>query len=523
MTAFQFPGLGTRTMNPQPGVYINNGQFWSNIGFFLPITVAAENLANDRDYWPYDRIVLAPRIGRDFTDGFGAFCYQRDRIFQNGTAGWVEVHQCVSQENLLDFGVHTGLYKMFGKDGRAYVAGMYPGAGAGEVGGVSYQLESGVWQSQVSQVGVKFTGCTWPLSHRGRLWLATEGNVYRFDPVDMTTDVIPGPTDLAIDKRDKMISMGGRIFLCGRQSGTNRQYLWEYIGGWVGRGALIPGTGGLAAYSSGAGGEWGYIQDYAAVYVIWYSGSRTVMRGTIYHSVAQIQLDDTEFLGPITFTDRSPETSPIYAGAGTPQNDAVVYCAQEADAAPASSTGNTIYANFGDDLISGAAPFALVKDSYRWAGTNAPWSNLSGNSAAQVSYTSNVWGLQDGILFNTDKIVVYKIERDDAAAPGAVRIYYWAFQSTPGLQSVRIYMKDYSDTGPFGRRGTKIPLQVGTPIATSSGTINVGQKRVDDVPTLLAGSDQFITWDRVADFGEEVDGDVYLNLLMIAAILMPPI
>ena len=531
MAQYQWAGLGSRLAAATPGVYINNAQFWSNVGFFpaLPAGALGENSANSAAYWPYDRIVFSPSAADiRFDYGFGAYCYQQDVIYRNsdalGSALWTPMHTCNSQDTALDSGVHTGLYTLFGRDGYAYVAGMYAGAGATEVGGVSSRRDLGTWNSAVTDVGAKFTGCTYPLTHRGRLWLATQGSVYAFDPATLEVLRYAGPSNLNSDPRDKLFSIAGRLFLVGTVGIINRMNVWEFAGGsWIDHGQL-PGAN--ASWRGGAGSEWGILQSFNAVYVIWGTGGQVVPRGTVYHSVAEIVATAPELGSALTFTNYTADTAPLFIVPPYNVNTSLVVCAQESDAAPASSTGNTIWCSPG---IGGANPFSQAQESFRWAGTNAPFTRLNGNRTSEASYTSSSYGLQDTILYNNFKVTPFRVRPADDVKAGAVRIDFWAFGPGPTTQSVRLYLRDRSDPGLFGIRGTKIPVTPATPLAPEDGppptgtgaTLNAAQKRIDNVQVAQAGLSYTFVWDRVADLGDDPGTDVYLNLLMADPGLIP--
>lgn len=509
----QWPALGPQSTNPVPGVYINNAQAWSNVGFYPATSIAGENAPNDVNYYPYDRIIHVPRIGRDFSNGWGAWLYQRDRILQNGSAGWTDVHMCTGQQTFNDFQNHSGLYSVFGTDGKLYVCGFYPGNGANEVGTVRLDVETGAWSSTLhNTVNIRFSATTYPIQHRGQLVWAARGVMWRYDPVNDDLDEITLP-DGHLDFRDKLFSLGKRLFLAARHS-TGAMRVYEYYGGWYQHASL-------RNWNPNNGADFGVMIDFGEASLIYFDGPRALPGGTTFFTHYTISVSGPGFLSPLVITDVTDATSPLSFGL-VPNANSTVYCAQDADDNPTVSTGNTIFVGLGN-----ANPYQSTREPFRYAGSNARWTDLMGSIPGSISYTSARYGLGDTLLNNTNKNVCFRVSRADNVKAGALRFDYWAFSTAPGTdQAVRIYFRDRSVAGAFGRLGTKLPLQAGTIIDfdAGGGTLNAAERRVEGVPTLLAGAAHYLVWDVVADLGEDSDpSDLYANLLMNNPLLLPPL
>jgi hypothetical protein len=147
----------------------------------LPGSAAAENTALNTSYRAYDRTVTVfPRFG----SGGSIHVWQGEKIFTlEGT--FLLKHTVTGMQNVLDFGVHTGLYVVADPTGHVYVCGLYPGANAGETGWVKWDQRTDTWTSGI------ITGTTKPTGNRmspcvvyqGELVHTTNGVATFFDPV----------------------------------------------------------------------------------------------------------------------------------------------------------------------------------------------------------------------------------------------------------------------------------------------------------------------------------------------------
>lgn len=502
MAAFQWPGLNVRASNPTPGTYFNNGTQWSNVGFFGAMTGAgAENTGLATDHWPYDRIVHVPVLGDDYANTLGALAYQQDDIWKrdNGTGNWSIAHTTTNQSSAKDYGVHTGLYFMAGRDNQAYVCGIYAGSVATEVGAVIYDVENGTWSSFTQDVGGQFSACTIAYPFRGLLYLSTGGTIYVLNPATAEFTTFSGPRT---DDRDKFFSLANRLFLTTKNS-TNLE-IYEIQG--FSHSSVLGLSGGLGI---SAAGDYGVLQQPDAAYVIWQT------LGTTGTHVCEITTSSYAPLSPITISDISTTVRPILAS-GPTDVDLVCYVAHDADSAPALSIQPRIYLM---EVDGAGDPYSKVKAAYTWNGNSSPMSRTAvpgNNVQPNVSYTSALFGLADTLYYTDNKIVVYKMESAESVVAGGVRIYFWMFGSSSPL-SIRLYYQDI-----LSNTGAKVPLEPATLAAFSSGSYNSGQKRLDNLVNSNTGAAHNIVWDRVADVGSR-QNTVGLNILMNSVGAMPVI
>lgn len=516
MAAFEWPGLNPLVAAGRPGIYISGGLGFTDVGVFsIATTLAAENTADSFAYYPYDRIALATRAGVNWFSNpggeWGAWLYHQNEIRRNDGTDWPIVHVTTGQENLLDYGIHTGLYQVWGSDGVAYLVGMYPGANAGEVGAVRYNYETGAWDSWVEVVGAKFTACTYPLAVGNRLLLATEGSLYAVDPAQRKIRRTAGPA-VATDARDKLFVLSDRLFWAGVAGGTMR--IWEDLGGW--QQVAILGTCPIAA-----GGEWALVQDYSRVGFVFFSGLRQLGFPAFdtYLSHFSVEAPSSAPLSALSIVDHTLSDQPLLLtfSIPIPLNTSVVAGGQhESDFSALASTNPQLLFAGGSAITAALNPFKRLRTALKLetSGVDGPLTSPTSfpTLPGSVTYPSLRYGFTDGILSRDERIEPYKVE-EDPVVPGALRIHYAAHtRQAGGLQmSVRIYYRDTATPGLTGAEGSPHPLKAAT-IAhvpsllvgydTVSGAFNnVAQKRIDNVPLLITGADHYVVWDRNADLG----------------------
>jgi hypothetical protein len=529
MAAFEWPALPPQTVAARPGIHNNNGAAYTDVGVFpIASSLAAENTSGSFAFYPYDRIAFATQVGVDWTDKWGAWLYHQNEIRENTGADWPVVHVTTGQQNLLDFGIHTGLYQVWGHDGKAYLCGLYPGANAGEVGAVRYDYETGVWDSWVENVGGKFTACTSCLPYAGRLCLATEGWQYTVDPANRKIARAAGPTGSS-DARDKLFTLSDRLFWAGRFAGRLKVY--ESLGGWQ-------EVADLFALPIAVGGEWALIQDYSRVALVFYSGLRQLGFPAFdtYFSHFSLEAPLTAPLSALSVVDHTLENQAVLLNYSVPIPLATAVVAggqHESDHNPLNTTDAQFMLAPWDG--TGMQPLHRSRSAIRvFPGVDGSMAIVGDNTVVgTISYVSARYGYTDGILSRGERVEPYKVE-EDPVVPGGLRIHYAAFtQDGGGIQmSVRIYFRDIATPGITGAAGSPHPLKAATIASTPAlidgydapnGTNNVAQKRIDNVPVTVSGSDHYVVWDRLADLGPSFERTPGFQLAMNFPGNLPPL
>lgn len=177
-----------------------------------------ENTGSNTEWRAFDRsIYTAPESPPSaepsgFIKSHTLFWFQQNFIQEHDSvSAFNVVHTVVGMQNLLDFGVHTGLYTVVGIDNLRYVCGLYPGANAGETGWVKWDPRTELWTSGV------VTGTTRPsgnrmgpcVSHGGQLVHATNGVLTKYNPATDTIQQLAYTNGSSIDR--PVISLGGLL------------------------------------------------------------------------------------------------------------------------------------------------------------------------------------------------------------------------------------------------------------------------------------------------------------------------
>jgi hypothetical protein len=525
-----------------PNSYINDPtpNVWSGAdGFAAGVTpplfdqmvgVSGENLAKATTGWrPYDRIVFAPRAGVQFDLAWGAHAYQGDKIYRHvgGGGGWTAIHTCFRQENLLPFhGVHTGLYTVWGNDGKHYKVGIYPGLdGVGTpgdtVGAVVIDVATGAVTSFTREgIGGSFTHLTYPLAWRGKLYLATQGSLFSVDPASSTIDRIPGPAVGPDGQgRDKLFILSGKLYWIGRSS--LRMKIFELFSSlWVEAGDLWP-------FSLSTKGEFAVFADYTTVGVVFYTGSRTWPNpGPIDPTLTTIfghwTIDATGpgVFAPLTITDRTEASnnvfSPLNQGHANSlfidtTNDAFITAAHGAENDANFQVKTGIALKFSHTLSG--EPYERDSRSVGMASASGAYpAGMTGFSPLaampQRTFNSSRYGMLDDTLSRNERSTPTRALADSTITPGAVRIEYVAhtiLAGAPGRadMSTRVYYRERDVAGASGVDGTPQPLKAGTLIGfdPGGGSLNTVNRRIDNVPMTQLGSAHYVIWDKVADLG----------------------
>jgi len=179
--------------------------------------LANENTGANLEWRAFDRSVFAsvdtpPQAATPAQTGsHRIFWFQQNAIQESVSlpVPFAVVHTVTGMQNVLDFGLHTGLYNVIGFDGLRYLCGLYPGANATETGWVKWNPRTNVWTSGI------VSGTTRPSGNRmgpcvgfdSQLCHASNGVLTTFDPVGETINQLPYTNGSSIDR--VVVSSGG--------------------------------------------------------------------------------------------------------------------------------------------------------------------------------------------------------------------------------------------------------------------------------------------------------------------------
>jgi len=487
-----------------PGTYVNNGTLWSNTGFFPTLSgYTQENPGLSNNYYAYDRVIMMPTPGRNLANGYGAFIYQGNQIWRADgapTPGWAVVHTTTNQDTALGYGIHTGLYDFFGRDGKYYVAGFYKATG-NAIGVVVLDVLAGTWSSFTTSVSVAVTAMTVPVAYRGKLYLSAEGLMCTFDPEQNVVEEIPRPTKTN-DPRDTFFVLGRRLFLVGLNLGSLQM--------WEGPNWASPTT--LGSFGLAPGGTFAVAKSATNVLVLWPQTSGFTL------NIYRVEATETLY-SALTVTN----VSHTFASTNQFSTTAAVNVISDSDTAPGLDTQHRLYFHRGNNGVNPATvPFLIPMISAPLATTGGVGAIVNNPATpGGVSYSSG-FGLGPEIINYNRKILPYLVAPDETVNPGAVRLSYYAFDVASTFLSSRVYYRARG-AGPSNGDGSRLPQNSGTPIGFSgpTGALNSGQKRIDNVTSSPSGTASAIIWDRVADLGLDFPGDVYIDLLLTEAANMP--
>jgi hypothetical protein len=509
--------------------------FFANVGAFDQMAgIGAENIAKAaQGYRPFNRVVFAPRAGRNFNVRWGAYVYHTDRIFEHigGGGGWALIHTCIWQENILPFhGVHTGLHTVWGNDGRHYKVGIYPAYAPGTstpgyVGGVVMDVATGVITSFVQDVGASFTRVGIPLAWRGKLWVSAQGNVFSVDPATSEINRIDGPPGYSggqgdIHGRNKFFILSGKLYWIGES--FNRLKVYEFLSSlWIEVGDIWPFL--LSFY-----GEFAIVSDYTTVGVIVYTGDRLWMSGgmpdpTLTTVFGHWTIDSTgpEALAPLTVTDRTEASnnalSPLNKAHANSLNVDITSSAQIIGAHGAEDDAHfQVDTGIALKFSHTAAGLPYERDSRSVGMTSAAGAypvGMSGFSALAAvgprSFNTSRYGMLDDVLSRNERSTPMRVLVDNTITTGAIKIEYVAHTTLAGApgradMSTRVYYRERDVAGATGVDGTPQPLKAGTLIGfdPGGGSLNTVNRRIDNVPMTQLGSAHYVIWDKVADLGD---------------------
>lgn len=475
-------GPTTGSGEAQPGFLINDGATPIGTGFATISSGLAglENTANDPEWAPYDRMVQVPTLNSGADQPFGIFVWQQNKIFDQNPVGgaWRAVHTVTDQENLLDYGVKTGLIQVFGEDSRPYLVGFYPATAANTVGVVVYDVLAETWSSQTFDVGDKFSNCTYAVEHDGKAYMASEQNIYVYNPAGDTLIRVPNTAALGTDWRDKVFVLSGRVFVASVAGSSMRIY--EYFGSFK-----LHST--VSSARSGVEAEFGVLMSRDAAYLHFFNTGHEIQCFEV-----EASLDP---MSSITVTDRSEA---VWGSPVPLVTESRVTCRQEYEDDPKSDRGGTMVLQTA--FIAGKTRYQSAWNTFRWNGPTTFRTGIA-TDGGETTYTSSPKG--DGIhiyhgatAVDGTEVPIYTLE-DLGNGLLSVRFGVFGATGSPATQALRLLFGTEDDS-PAGIADTQ-----GTIISISQGSLD-GQGRAHSVPLTpnsgLQGSAYYtLTWDRLAD------------------------
>ncbi len=346
------------------------------------------------------------------------------------------------------------------------------------MGVVVYDALAETWSSETFDVGDKFSNCTYAVEHDGKAYMASEQNLYVYDPAGGTLVRVPNPVALGSDWRDKVFVLSGRVFVSSVAGNVMRIY--EYFGSFK-----LVST--VSTARAGVEAEFGVLMGRQAAYLHFYDSGHNLMCFEVEAAVGP--------LTGITLTDR---TAAVWGSPVPLITESRVTCRQEYEDDPKSDLGGTIVTQ--TVFLAATTRYQMVWNTYRW---NGPTSNPTfiDTDGGETTYTSSPKG--DGIhiyhgagAVDGTEVPIYGLED---LGNGLLSVRFGAFGATgaPATQALRL-LYGTEDDSPAGVADTQ-----GTIIAASQGSLD-GQGRLHSVPLTptsgLQGSAYYtLTWDRLAD------------------------
>ncbi len=485
---------GAGGTDADPGIMTVNGT-----GFnpnFLPKAFGydEENTAANVAWFPYDRGIQVPTPttwDNGVSAQWGLFFWNRDRILQlDGTTGaWTDVLTIADQQNLWDWGIHTGLYEVWGSNGKLYVCGLYPGTTSSNyVGAISYSVETSTWTDTGEQdLGLfsRFTNCKFCISWNERLWLCTENKLYSFDPVAQTIEVEALTGVFTSSLHQSPFVLGQRFFLAGIDSGNLK--VFERVGGaWTELADLGPISLSLTL------GTWDYALTQTQVVFFFNS----VDGGSAGYRAVEVTTFDSNVGGPLTTDDISIPVLQNYANVfqvgGITNPNVRFWCSADSSAFPDQPPQINVH-------LQDTTGFGEAWQTLRWVDKNTPLGGLGPAFGGGNSYISSKNGA-GGSIFSAPtipstqrKVVVFKVEAADPTIANGLKVSCWTFGTT-ATASVRIRV-----TYPVSPVSSQIRAFRGTIHSViAGGTLSSNQ--INNVSVNSTGGTplEFI-WDREAD------------------------
>lgn len=483
-----------------PGIRTVNGTGFNPSFLQQMFGYTAENSTNIGPWFPFERGIQVPTPSywdNGTSPQWGLYYWVQNQILQlNGTTNnWTDILTISNQQDINDYSIHTGLYEVYGTDGKLYGCGMYPGSTSNShVGAVKFDVATETWSdSGEFNLGStsRFSNCHYCIPWRGKLWLLTENKLYGYDPVaDNITLEFPS-VGSASSPNQKIFIMGQRFFIAVTVS--SRLKIFERVGG------LWAEMADLGQITMSADGMIDYAQTNTQV--IFFFNSVETIGGTPmsgYRAVEVTTFDPQ--IGGTLVTDEV--TTPVLSGFGQVFSDALntypdvrFFTSADSSAVPSQFPQINVYVQ--EDLTN---QYGIAWQTFRWVDKASQLASLGAASGGGVSYVSSKSGA-GGIIFSAPilpttqrKVVVHQVEADEESVESGILVSYWAFGTTATAQ-VRIWC-------------AQAVSPVSSPIRSFRGTIwsvvsggtlfNFTQINNVPVSTTGGGSHQFV-WYRSND------------------------
>lgn len=468
---------------PEPGIMTVNGTAFNNIFFPFMLGLGLENTSNNTSWWPFDRGIQAPSPTTWGSGKEGVYFWHKNNIYlRDGLGNWDSVHMVANQQNVLDYGIHSGLYSLIGRDGRLYVAGLAPSAtGPSNTVGIRLDVASDAWSEVDSAATPRMDNVQICYPFQGDLWAAGNGNFYRYDVASNKIYTIMRPGDVSYHYR--FFNFGSRFFVAG-PGGLNIMKVWEYFAGiWV---ELLS----LGAFTVSATGLWDLMLLHTDAYLIWNSNGG----GSSGYRFVKITPVTTDFLTPLTnteLTDTVLALSPyIYSTALNNNPNGRLFWASDGNSYPELPPRVNLY-------HQPVGTYSQDWDANRWLGDTTPLGDLGDAQPGTHTYVSNRFGSGDGLFHSPNiptiqqEITIYRLVSTET---DALAILFWCFGLTrTGRVKLWITTPEYPLTTP-------LRYQRGQILSVTGGTLNVAQNRMDNVPISPTGGGTLeLVWDRDSD------------------------
>jgi hypothetical protein len=497
----EFFSIGRDGAEALPGIQTVNGTGFNPSFLQKMFGYAPENPASTEPWFPFDRGIQVPTPGNwdnGVSKQWGLYYWVKNQILAlNGTTdNWVDILTMADQQDLNDFSIHTGLYEVYGSDGKLYVCGMYPGVTSIHyIGAVKFDVENATW-SDTGELNInsgRFTNCQYCIPWRGKLWLATQNKILSYDPVFDTIEYRAGPGFSSVEYSEKIFTMGQRFFVAGKR--TNQLKVYEDIGGnWIEMADL-----GQITMNPDA------MMDYAQTntQVIFFFNSVETIGGTPMSGYRAVEITTVDpNIGGTLIVDEV--TDPVLSGFANVFHsdlnsfpDVRFFTAADGSAFPLQFPQINVYMQ-----EHATAGYNEPWQSFRWVDKVSPLGGLGPAFGGGHAYMSVKLG-GGGRIFSADilpttqrKIVVYKIEGADEVTEDGLLVSFWAFGDVgTGVVTIRVNF-------PVSPVGSLLRAQQGIiHSVVSGGILNGFVNQIDNVPIDKDGGGvhQFI-WDRQTNF-----------------------
>lgn len=498
----EFLGIGfgsSPDFDGLPGIMTVNGTGFNASFLQQMFGYKGENSGVVEPWFPFERGIQVPTPNKwdnGVSKQYGLYYWVQNQILAlNGTTdNWVDVLTIANQQDINDYSIHTGLYEVYGSDGKLYICGMYPGVtSTNHIGAIKFDPETETWTDEgETNVGSRFANCHYCIAWRGRLWLAVGTGLYSYDPVSGNLERRAIPFNVSSPDR-KLFVLGQRFFVAGHFN--TRLKVHEDVGGeWV-------EMADLGQISMSADGMIDYIQTYTQVIFLFNSVETIGGVPKSGYRAVEITTFDPNIGGTLVIDE---VTDAVLSGFANVFHedlnsfpDVRFFTSADSSAYVTQTPHINIYVQ--EALTN---QFNIPWQTLRWVDKGSPLASLGGAFGGGTSYMSSKTGA-GGIIFSADilpttqrKVVVYKIEAADEVIEDGMLVSFWAFGDTDiGVITLRINFP-ISPVGGLIRSQQAVIHSV-----VSGGVLNGFVNQIDNVPVDKSGGGVHqLIWDRKSSF-----------------------